>query len=450
MALTTKLSPLLLLAVLAGCAGPVATQAEPGSVGAAEVVVRFRDEVPESDRQALRLAYGARVETGVLSGTEKWRLGPGADVRQLAASVRQQAGVKYATPNFTRRVLGYAATEQNNSSQWGNSQVRAPEAWNTYFSSSDKPGAGITVAVLDSGVDVRHPDLEPNIVREGDQIKYIDVLRDASGSTDYCGGYTYDWATAYTSGSKPGPDGHGHGTHVAGIIAAAGNNTGGNGGNIVGVAPGAGILPVKTMDCRGDGQDWNIAYGIKAAADSGAQIMNLSIGGPEPSELLEDALAYAMNKGVLVVVAAGNGFGAAVYYPAAYEGVVAVGAVDRNEMYQPYSNVGPQVGLAAPGGTTNQTVEGILSTVPTYGSAITKSSIPYYRVSGTSQASPFVAGVAALIWSRDRSLTAQQVRARLYASAKDLGTTGFDDKYGWGRVDALAALALGDHRYTTP
>lgn len=453
---TLALAAAALLALLAGCAVP-GNQTASFRSSPEELVVRFQDGIPDSDRQAVRLKYGARAEAGVLPGTEKWRLPraedsagvPAGDLVALAASVRQEPGVKYATPNYTRRVLGYAAAEQNGSSsgQWGNAQIRAPQAWETYFSATEPPGKGITVAVLDSGVDVRHPDLEPNVARDAyGNVKYIDVLHEASGSTDICGAYNYDWATAYKDGNHPGPDGHGHGTHVAGIIAAAGNNTGASGGNIVGVAPGASILPVKTMNCNGDGQDWDIAFGIKAAADSGARILNLSIGGPEPSELLEDALAYAMGKGVLVVVAAGNGFGSPVYYPAAYEGVIAVGAVDRSETYQSYSNVGPQMGLVAPGGTTNQTVEGILSTVPTYGSKITRGAA-YYRVSGTSQASPFVAGVAALIWSREPSLTAEQVRARLLASARDLGPSGFDDKYGWGRVDALAALALGDHRY---
>ncbi len=452
MVFTTKLLPLLLVAFVAGCAGPVATLQLPTRYGPSELVVRFRDGVPDSERQALRLKFHGQAEPGVLAGTEKWKLEAGVDPAELAGQVGQEGGVKYATPNFTRRVLGYAASEQVDSStgQWGNAQIKAPDAWNTYFSTSEPPGKGVTVAILDSGVDVRHPDLAANVAKDGlGKDIYIDVLRDASGSTDACGGLTYDWATAYQNSSHPGPDGHGHGTHVAGIVAAVGNNSGTGGQNIVGVAPAATILPVKTMDCRGDGNDWNIAYGIKAAADSNARIMNLSIGGPEPSELLEDALAYAMGKGVLVVVAAGNGFGVPVYYPAAYQGVIAVGAVDRTDAYQPYSNVGPQVGLMAPGGTTNQSVDGILSTTPTYGSTITRSG-SYARVSGTSQASPFVAGVAALLWSKDPSLTADQVRARLFASAKDLGTAGFDEKYGWGRVDALAALALGDHRYVSP
>ncbi|MBM3274020.1 MAG: S8 family serine peptidase, partial [Candidatus Sericytochromatia bacterium] len=274
--------------------------------------------------------------------------------------------------------------------------------------------------------------------------------RDASGSIDSCRGYNYDWVNAYRDIGHPGPDGHGHGTHVAGIIAAVGNNSGGSGGNIVGVAPAATILPVKTMDCNGDGQDWNIAYGIKASADQGAKVLNLSIGGPEPSPLLEDALGYAIAKGALVIVAAGNGQGSPVYYPAAYPGVIAVGAVDRDDAYQTFSNVGAQMGLVAPGGTINQSRDGILSTVPTYRSELSQSGLAYSRVSGTSQASPFVAGVAALIWSREPSLTADQIRTRLYATARDIGPAGFDFKHGWGRIDAVAALAATDHRFVAP
>ncbi len=339
-----------------------------------------------------------------------------------------------------------------------------PEEQDRAFRSYDRPKVvaatnvaqtSITIpdidAVVDSGVDIRHPDLKQNIARDGlGNDIYIDVLHDASSSFDACRGYNFDWATAYKDATHPGPDGHGHGTHVAGIVAAAGGNADYGAENLVGVAPAATILPVKTMDCNGEGQDWDIAYGIKAAADRGAKIMNLSIGGPEPSALLEDALAYAMARGVLIVVAAGNGGGAPVFYPAAYSGVIAVGAVSRDDLYQSFSNVGLQMGMVAPGGTINQSVEGILSTVPTYTSEMSRVGAGWARVSGTSQASPFVAGAAALIWSREPALSAEQVRERLFASAKDLGTKGFDTKYGWGRLDVQAALALGDHRYAAP
>jgi subtilisin family serine protease len=447
--------PLLAFAILAGCTPAVrpAAVSLPVTGRSPELVVRFLDETPDSVRVAVRQRYGAAGEREVLLGTEKWRLPDGADPRSVATQVALESGVKYAMPNHTRRLEGFTSSDLDTSTsqQWGLAKIRAPEAWDKYFSSGSPPGKGVTVAVLDSGVDVRHPDLAANAARDGAGKEiYIDVLRDASGSIDSCRGFNYDWVSAYQDIGHPGPDGHGHGTHVAGIIAAVGNNAGGSGGNIVGVAPAATILPVKTMDCNGDGQDWNIAYGIKAAADQGAKVMNLSIGGPEPSPLLEDALGYAIAKGALVVVAAGNGQGSPVYYPAAYPGVIAVGAVDRDDVYQSFSNIGSQMGLVAPGGTINQSRDGILSTVPTYRSELSQSGQAYSRVSGTSQASPFVAGVTALIWSREPSLTADQVRTRLYATARDIGPVGFDYKYGWGRVDAVAALAATDHRFVAP
>ncbi|MBM3266292.1 MAG: S8 family serine peptidase [Candidatus Sericytochromatia bacterium] len=444
----------LAIAAMAGCApgvvAPTGQEALPG-----ELIVRFRDGTPVAARQALRMRFGADAEAGALPDTEKWRLPEGRDPGAVMAVVSGEPEIKYATRNYVRRVLGFRAAELKTiypSGLWALEQIKAPEAWDTYFSADNPPGKGVLVAVVDSGVDVRHPDLSANIARDGQgNPLYVDVLRDASSSYDVCRGYYYDWVTAYRDVTHLGPDGHGHGTHVAGIIAAQAGNPAYGYENIVGVAPAAQILPVKTMDCRGDGQDWNIAYGIKAAADMGARVLNLSIGGPEPSSLLEDALGYAIAKGTLIVVAAGNGSGSPVFYPAAYPGVIAVGAVNRDDVYQSFSNIGPEMALVAPGGTINQTVEGILSTVPTYITEMDKTGKHgFARVSGTSQASPFVAGAAALIWSREPSLTADQVRERLYASAADLGTRGFDTKHGWGRLDVAAALALGDHRYAAP
>jgi subtilisin family serine protease len=443
----------LLLAFMAGCAAPVG--GPPRDESPASLIVRFHAGSPESERQAIRLRYGVSAQVGALPDTEKWLLPAGVEPVALRPAVASEEAIKYATPNYVRHVLGYKASDLTTTyadGQWALGQIRAPEAWDAAFSAQSPPGKGVTVAVVDSGVDVRHPDLKDNIARDGaGNPVYIDVLHDASGSFDTCNGKNYDWVTAYRGdGVHLGPDGHGHGTHVSGIIAASDGNGAVGGRKLIGVAPAATILPVKTMDCRGDGQDWDIAYGIKAAADQGARIMNLSIGGPEPSALLEDALAYALAKNVLIVVAAGNGGGSPVFYPAAYSGVIAVGSVSYTDAYQSYSNVGPEVGMVAPGGTVNQATEGILSSVPTYASEMSKAGAGWARVSGTSQASPFVAGAAALIWSREPSLTLEQVRQRLYASAKDLGTKGFDNKYGWGRLDVAAALQLGDHRYATP
>lgn len=430
---------------IAGCPVPATRGPAPVPMATGQVVLRFKDDVTAKNRDQVRTRFGAVVEAGVLAGTERWFI-PGGTEAEVVSALRSDGAIKHAAPNYVRHVLGYSAADLDGgeAGQWAVLQVHAPEAWDQYFTAESPPGHGIMVAVIDSGVDVRHPDLAANIAKIGGMPRFIDVLHDASHSSDVRCGANYDWVTAYADTAHPGPDGHGHGTHVAGIVAAVGNNFGVTGTKMVGVAPGATILPVKTMDCAGDGTDWDIAHGIKDAADAGARIQNLSIGGPEPGPILEEAISYARAKGGLMIVAAGNGFGAPVFYPAAYAGVLAVGAVDRNDAYQGYSNVGPELAMVAPGGTSDQKREGINSTLPSYGSKLGKH---YGRVSGTSQASPLVAGIAALIWSREPSLSADQVRSRLVASAKDLGPKGFDAEYGFGRVDALESLKLGDHRF---
>ncbi len=364
--------------------------------------------------------------------------------------------MKIAEPNYIRHVLGYVTPGYNAVAQWNLAEIRAPEAWQQYFSATQKPGQGVLVAVLDSGVDVRHPDLAPNIARDasGSVIFLDEVYPNSAATPDIdASGRNYDWTTAYSDAMHPGPDGNGHGTHVAGILAAAGVS-GYDGTNIVGVAPDATILPVKVMESDGNGDDWSISNGIVDAANRGARIENLSIGGPMPSDLLSDAITYAVDKGVLLVAAAGETLptGSPVFYPAAYPGVIAVGAVGQKEDYEPYSNFGTQVALVAPGGPAdNEATDGVLSTLPTYGSEMATelpSGIPGYgHASGTSQATPCVAGVAAMIWSLYPNLTAQQVRDRLVTSADKLGGVDFSQQTGWGLVDAMTALSVGDPRY---
>lgn len=472
----TKTNLLAACAMLAaGCSTllPTMPASYPGIAG--QIVMRFKPGVSASTRTALARRFGASVKTGSLTDAERWTLPKGTDPVSVISQLDSNPAVKFAEPNYLRHVMGgYAVpSEYNSTQQWNLEQIKAPEAWQQYFSASHPPGQNVLVAVLDSGVDVEHPDLSPNIARDSSgRYVFIDEVHpspnatsDVDTSVDSSGNCVckdYDWDTAYngqngtpcpTGYTCPGPDGHGHGTHVAGIIAAAGNDGGYKGTDVVGVAPGATILPVKIMHNDGNGDDWTIANGMIDAANYGAKIENMSIGGPDPSELLDDAVTYALAKGVLIVVAAGESLpeGGAVYYPAAYPGCVAVGAVDRNNNYQAYSNFGPQVALVAPGGTVDESTGGVLSTLPTYGSNLASevgATIPGYgRVSGTSQAAPHVSGVAALIWSLYPNLTAQQVRERLVVSADKLGGVDFSQQTGWGLVDALTALSLGDPRY---
>ena len=215
-------------------------------------------------------------------------------------------------------------------------------------------------------------------------------------------------------------DDFGHRTHVVGIAAASTDNQIG----VSGISWGSRILPVKVLDLWGSGWYSDIAAGIIYAADNGAQVINLSLGGEPPSDLLSSAVDYAHNHGALVIAAAGNS-GGAVLYPAAYDPVLAVAATNENDQRPVFSNFGSAVDLAAPG--TN-----IYSTW--YRSN-------YFTKSGTSMATPHVSGVAALLWSLKPNLTADVIANVLMHSSIDIEPSGLDSYTGWGRLSANKAVA---------
>ena len=280
------------------------------------------------------------------------------------------------------------------SRQWDFAKLKVAEAWQR------STGAGVTVAVIDSGVDATHPDLAANV------LSGYDAIADRAGAT---------------------VDNNGHGTHVAGTIAAVtGNNVG-----ISAIAPDTRILPVKALGSNGSGNMSDAAEGIIWAADRGAQVINMSLGSTTKVTAVTNAIQYARSKGVTVIAAAGNSrsSGSPISYPAADNGVIAVAATDANDRYGTYSNSGSYVDVAAPGSN-------ILSTSPV---ALGSS---YMSMSGTSMASPHVAAVAALLKSKDPALTPDRLEAALESTAVDLGIKGFDPDYGSGRIDPEAALAF--------
>lgn len=273
--------------------------------------------------------------------------------------------------------------------KWGLTKLRA-EA----FRAAEH--ASTVVAVVDSGVQGNHPDLVGR-VRTG---------------TDFV-----------TSGGNGWADGYGHGTHVAGIIAASANN----GVGVAGLAPDASILPIRVLDNSGAGWASDMSRGVIWAADHGASVINLSVGGPA-NDVMKSAVDYAIAKGVTVVAAAGNSReqGSPASYPAAYGNVLAVAATDSADRVAAFSNSNSYVNIAAPG-------VAIASTYPT-----AKGS--YVSMSGTSMATPFVAAAAASLKAAKPSLTAAQVMALLQSTAVDKGTAGRDNDYGAGLVDPMRAL----------
>ncbi|GIE80719.1 hypothetical protein Aph02nite_66690 [Actinoplanes philippinensis] len=284
-------------------------------------------------------------------------------------------------------------TDPSRAQQWDLTKLKADQAWKR------STGAGVTVAVVDTGVDATHPDLA---------------------------GHVLDGYDAITDRTGPVTDDHGHGTHVAGTIAAVT----GNGVGVAGLAPDARILPVKVLGANGGGNMSDIAEGIIWAADHGAQIINMSLGSTTKVAAVSNAVSYARSKGVTVVAAVGNSrqSGSPVSYPAADPGVIGVAGTDANDRIGTYSNAGNYVDVAAPG-------TDILSTYPA------RRGPGYKQMSGTSMASPHVAAAAALLKSANPALTADQIETTLEKTAVDLGAAGFDNDFGNGRIDPAAALA---------
>jgi subtilisin family serine protease len=284
--------------------------------------------------------------------------------------------------------------------QWGEEAIGARDAW-----ALTDGRAEIVVAVLDTGVDLGHPDLKGRLIP----------------------------GTDIGSGDSNPSDENGHGTHVAGIVAAASGNARG----VSGTAPHVVVMPVKVASDNGSIWDVAVAKGMDWAIARGARVINLSLGGDNSSPTVNAAIDRARSRGVVVVAAAGND-GGPVSQPAAYSPALAVAAVaDQGPDFgapgaaarylrASYSNTGPEVDLAAPG-------TGILSTIPTRAGS-------YATVSGTSMATPFVSAAAALLFSRNPSLTAAEVETALVGNALDLGPAGPDPETGAGllRVGAAA------------
>jgi subtilisin family serine protease len=314
------------------------------------------------------------------------------------------------------------------SKQWGLPQIKAPAAW-----ARGARGAGATIAVIDTGADLAHPDLQANLVPGADFVP---------------GG-----------GDCEGPqDENGHGTHTAGIAAAVTNN----GVGVAGTAPDAKVMPLRALDAEGSGEDAWIIAAMKHAADNGAKVINMSLGGtvvvgqvPQLNEELEAAVKYAWDKGVVVVASAGNDSFPLCGYPAAARYAICVGATDKRGAPSAYSNFpndpDATVGVRAPGGAGTpfcEEDEDIWSTVwPGSGLDCTGagSLTGYDTVAGTSMAAPYAAGVAALL--SGQGLTNAQIMECIKKTSSKKGS--FDPVMGYGIVDADAATATCSPQ-TTP
>ena len=292
--------------------------------------------------------------------------------------------------------------------QWGLDAVGAEDAW------AHATGAGVIVAVVDTGVDGTHPDLAGKVLA----------------------GYAPRTDTVLPAGTDS--DQHGHGTHVAGIIAAEDDGEG-----IVGLAPDVQIMPIRIFEYYTHPTDgygfWFVgsyyaAWGIIWAVDNGAQVLNHSWGGAVYSQLIKAAFDYTLANGAIPVCAAGNDGEAWIHFPSAYPGVIAVGATRPDDTVTDFSQLGGWLSVAAPG-------EGILSSVPTWHvQEGTGDPLLYDYWPGTSMASPFAAALAALLRELHPAVTPYQIKRIMENTAVDIEAPGFDTSSGYGRIDAAAAV----------
>jgi subtilisin len=361
----------------------------PGLALSAEksVIIGFKQKPGLSDKALVEKARGKVKHTYQLIPAMAASL-PEEEIDAL----KMDANVAYVEEDAVYTTADATPSDVEYDNSWGVTHISADVAH-----AGGNLGAGVTVAVLDTGIDYDHEDLNDN----------------------YLGGHDFAYGDDDPFDNNPAS----HGTHVAGIVAGEANGLG-----IVGVAPEVGLLVAKVLDGAGFGKaDW-IIQGIEWAVQSGADVINMSLQGP-PSQGLQDACEAAYKAGVLLVAAGGNTMagGEPVKYPAAYDSVVAVTAVDSANLPGDFAPVGYELELAAPG-------VDVLSTVAGGG---------YDSLDGTSQAAPHVSGTAALYLlsntedlNGDGSVNHEDVRFLLQLTATDLGAAGRDDVYGYGVVNA--------------
>jgi serine protease len=345
--------------------------------------------------------------------------------------------VQSAGLNYFRKIL-FVPNDPYYPYQWHYPQINLPQAWDV------TTGANAIVAVIDTGVVASHPDLQGQLVAGYDFIKDPAIAGDGDGidpnPDDPGDHYRNDGSSSF------------HGTHVSGTVAAATNNSVG----VAGVAFGAKVMPLRTLGVGGGGYDYDIEQAVRFAAglanDSGtvpprrADVINLSVGGPGFSPGSQAVYDQARAAGVVIVAAAGNDGIDEMNYPAAFPGVIAVGAVDINKVRAWYSNFGSWISVVAPGGNTGQDVngdgrpDGVLSTATTDSSGMLVND--YATWMGTSMAVPHVAGVIALMKAVNPGLTPQRVADLLASGAltDDLGAPGKDDQFGYGLINASKAV----------
>ncbi len=364
------------------------------------------------------------------------------DMEAVANAYSREPHVAYAEPNHVVNAVWTPNDEFFNPDDlWGLSTVDAEAAWDI------ANGTGVVVAVIDSGVDILHPDLQSNIYINPGEIAGNGMDDDGNGFVDDI----YGWD--FSDHDNNPMDTNGHGTHVSGTIAGVADNLYG----VAGLAHGCRIMAVRGLNTWGSGYDTDLVQSIQYAAMNGAQVINNSWGGEGRSQAYQDAVDFAHGMGVVVVCAAGNNNkDASGFTPANIETAITVSAFTRDDLRASYSNFGTKLDVAAPGGVggapgSTSPAADILSTVSNsayletgYGHTVIYGSdaAKYMAISGTSMAAPHVSALAALILDAHPAWSNETVRQVIRQSVEDVSAPGFDTDSGYGRINAYNALTI--------
>ena len=405
-----------------------------GSVGVKSMQPVFRTAPRTS---GLNQAVQSAVNLPAQDGLSRWftvSLDAGQDVDQAVKAYQQSGLVEYAEPVYVYSIAStpndpYFSTDsswgQSYADQWGLKDIQCEKAWNV-----SRGDNSVIVAVIDTGVDYTHPDLAANIWNNPAEIANNGIDDNGDGYVDDIRGWNF------IDNNNDVSDPNGHGSHVSGIIAAVGNN----GQGISGVCWQAKIMAIKALTSSGAGSSTDLSAAIKYAADNGARVINISWGGYGNSSVIQDALDYAYAHNCVIVAAAGNNnTDAGRFFPGNYGPAITVAACDANDHKASFSNYGTVVDVTAPG------VDILSLRAKGTDMGHNEANIvgnDYYRSSGTSMATPFVSGLAALVLSVHPEFSNADVEQAIISSCDHLGAEGKNDDYGYGRINASRTLTL--------